>query len=132
MNNKARDEGIKYIIFGAMTTVINILSYLVFTRIGLSYVISNIVAFILSVVFAFITNKLYVFNSRLLNTSIVCKEIITFFLSRLATFFIDTMLLVLLIEEFGVDDFISKCIINIIVIIMNYILSKFFVFKKFS
>lgn len=130
MNNSAKDEAIKYIVFGVLTTFINILSYLIFTTMGLGYIESNFIAFILSILFAFITNKLYVFDSKSWKINIVFRESITFLTSRIVTFFIDTISLVILIELFGINDFISKCIVNVIVIILNYILSKFFVFKR--
>lgn len=130
MNNSAKDEAIKYIVFGVLTTFINIFSYLIFTTMGLAYIESNFIAFILSILFAFITNKLYVFDSKSWKINIVFRESITFLTSRIVTFFIDTISLVILIELFGINDFISKCIVNVIVIILNYILSKFFVFKR--
>lgn len=123
-------EGIKYIIFGVLTTVINIFSYLVLNKIGIYYVISNVIAFILSIIFAFITNKIYVFNSKTWNLNIVLRESITFLASRLASFIVDTLTLILLVEIIGINDFIAKIIANIIVIIINYLLSKLVVFKK--
>lgn len=124
------NEGVKYIIFGALTTVINIFSYLALNNIGIQYVISNVIAFILSIIFAFITNKLYVFDSKTWEVKIVIRESITFLGSRLASFLIDTLSLILLIETIGMNDFIAKCIVNIIVIVINYGLSKLIVFKK--
>lgn len=123
-------EGIKYIIFGILTTFVNILSYLALNKIGILYIISNSIAFILSIIFAFITNKIYVFNSKTLKLNDVIREGVTFLCSRLATFVIDTVLMILLIEMLSINDFIAKCIVNIIVIIINYILSKFIVFKE--
>ncbi|MBA2884234.1 GtrA family protein [Clostridium beijerinckii] len=122
-------EGIKYIIFGVLTTLVNILTYLVLSKIGILYVMSNSVAFILSIIFAFITNKIYVFNSKTLEIRNLIREGITFLCSRLATFVIDTALMILLIGILSINDFIAKCMVNIVVIIVNYILSKFIVFK---
>lgn len=122
-------EGIKYIIFGVLTTLVNILTYLVLSKIGILYVVSNSVAFILSIIFAFITNKIYVFNSKTLEIRNLIREGITFLCSRLATFVIDTALMILLIGILSINDFIAKCMVNIVVIIVNYILSKFIVFK---
>lgn len=90
---------------------------------------SNSVAFILSIIFAFITNKIYVFNSKTLEIRNLIREGITFLCSRLATFVIDTALMILLIGILSINDFIAKCMVNIVVIIVNYILSKFIVFK---
>jgi putative flippase GtrA len=123
-------EGTKYIIFGVLTTVINIISYFILNSIGIKYIISNTIAFILSVLFAFITNKIYVFDSKIWETKILIKECITFLFSRLASFFIDMILLMILIEMMNTNEFIAKCIVNIVVIIVNYLLSKFIVFNN--
>lgn len=123
-------EAFKYVIFGVLTTLINILFYLVLNKIGMLYIISNTIAFVMSIIFAFITNKIYVFNSNTWKLKIVIKEGITFLCSRLASFALDTFLMILLIEMVWMNDFIAKCIVNVIVIVVNYILSKFIVFKN--
>ncbi|NFR85892.1 MULTISPECIES: GtrA family protein [unclassified Clostridium] len=125
------NEGIKYIIFGVLTTGINIISYLLLNKLGIQYIISNTIAFILSIIFAFITNKLYVFNSDTWKIKVVIREGVIFSGSRLTTFIIDTVLFILLVQVIKMNDFIAKCIVNIVVIIINYVLSKFLVFKKF-
>lgn len=123
-------EGVRYIIFGVLTTFVNIFSYLVLNKIGITYIVSNTIAFILSIIFAFITNKMYVFGSKDLDIKTIIKEGITFLFSRLATFVMDTALMVLFIEIILMSDFIAKCIVNVIVIIVNYILSRYIVFNK--
>lgn len=130
MKKLLNSEWVKYIIFGVLTTFINILSYFILNKIGLLYTISNSIAFIVSVIFAFITNKIYVFGSKKLEIEIVIKEAITFISSRLASFVMDTLLMLLLIEILSMNDFIAKLIVNIIVIVVNYILSKFIIFKS--
>lgn len=130
MKKLLNSEGVKYIIFGVLTTFINISSYLLLNKVGIQYVISNIIAFILSIIFAFITNKIYVFNSKAWEVRIVIREGIAFLGSRFVSFLIDTVTLILLVETIGMNDFIAKCIVNVIVIIINYILSKLFVFRN--
>ncbi|WP_051560258.1 GtrA family protein [Clostridium beijerinckii] len=124
------NEAIKYIIFGALTTLINIVVYLALNNMGILYITSNTIAFIISITFAFITNKIYVFNSDIWNMKVVIREGMTFTCSRLASFVIDTLLMILLIEIICMNDFISKVIVNVIVIFINYVLSKFIVFKN--
>lgn len=124
------NEGIKYIIFGVLTTLINILSYMVLNKIGIYYVVSNAIAFILSVIFAFITNKLYVFNSKNWEAKIVIRESVTFFCSRIASLLIDMLLIIVLIELLSMNWLMAKCLVNIIVIIINYLFSKVIVFKN--
>ncbi len=120
-------ELISYVIFGILTTLVNILVYLLFTRlIGLNYIISNILAWFFSVLFAYITNRIWVFESE--NTNIF-KEIILFFSGRLFSGIVDTVLMFVFIDLLFVGDSISKIIIQVIVVALNYIISKFIVFK---
>ena len=120
-------ELISYVIFGILTTLVNILVYLLFTRlIGLNYIISNILAWFFSVLFAYITNRIWVFESE--NTNIF-KEIILFFSGRLFSGIVDTVLMFVFIDLLFVGDSISKITIQVIVVALNYIISKFIVFK---
>lgn len=89
--------------------------------------ISNILSWVLSVTFAFITNKLYVFkikNNKVLN------EIIKFYFSRLASLGIELLIMYLTVDLLHFNDMICKIVIQFIVILLNYIFSKIFVFKK--
>lgn len=123
-------EQILYIVFGVLTTAINIIAFFVCSRIiNLSLIPSNIIAWILSVLFAFVTNKIYVFNSKNCSFSIVLRELIDFIVARGATGILDLGLMYLFVSIIGIEDMVSKIIINIIVIILNYILSKLYVFK---
>ena len=120
-------ELISYVIFGILTTLVNILVYLLFTRlIGLNYLISNILAWFFSVLFAYITNRIWVFESENIN---IFKEIALFFSGRLFSGIVDTALMFVFIDLLFVGDSISKIIIQVIVVALNYIISKFIVFK---
>lgn len=122
-----KKELISYIFFGILTTVVNIVVYYIFGDVlGINYVISNIIAWFLSVLFAYITNRIWVFESE--NDNIL-KEIILFFGGRLFSGVVDTLLMVLFIEVLLIGDFISKIIIQVIVVILNYVISKLIVFK---
>ena len=124
-------EQILYIVFGVLTTAINIIAFFACSRlINLGLIPSNIIAWILSVLFAFITNKIYVFNSKNYSFSIVLRELIDFVISRGATGILDLGLMYLFVSVIGIEDMISKIVINIIVIILNYVLSKLYVFKN--
>lgn len=119
---------ISYLIFGVLTTLVNIIVYYLFSSIlNINYLISNGIAWIISVTFAYITNKLYVFESDNEN---VILELIKFYISRLTTGVIDIVLMWLFVVIFIVNDMYAKIIVNIIVIILNYIFSKFFIFKE--
>ncbi len=124
-------EAILYLVFGVLTTLINIVVYALSTRLlEIDVYTSNVIAWVLSVLFAYITNRKYVFNSKAneLNTKI--KELLSFYSCRLLTFGIDMLLMFILIDLISINDMISKIIVNIIIIILNYILSKFLVFKN--
>lgn len=123
-------EGMRYVIFGVLTTVINILAFMILEVLGVRYTISNIIAFIVSIIFAFITNKIYVFESKGWQAKVVLKEGMAFLLARLATFLIDMGLMVGMVEYMGANTIFAKCLVNVIVIIINYVLSKLVVFKS--
>ena len=121
-----------YAVFGVGATVINIVSYRVLANtFGKKYfLIANIITWILAFIFAFITNKLFVFESKSWEAQIAMKEFVGFLSARLATGILDTVLMWLFVSVISLDDTLSKIIINILVIIINYIASKFFIFKK--
>ncbi|MGL4571571.1 MAG: GtrA family protein [Clostridium sp.] len=124
-------EQILYIIFGVLTTAINIVAFFACTRtLGLGLMTSNIIAWVASVLFAFVTNKIYVFDSRNYTMPVVLRELIDFTISRGATGLLDMGLMYVFVSVMGIEDMISKIVINIIVIILNYILSKVYVFKE--
>lgn len=122
-------ETFLYLIFGILTTIINIVSFFLFNKL-FSYKLSNTIAFILAIVFAYVTNKVYVFESKKEEKTEIIKEFIFFIGSRLFTFVLDMILMVLFIEALFMNVLISKIIANVFVIILNYILSKKLVFKK--
>ncbi len=122
-----KKELLAYIVFGVLTTIVNFVVYIFFTKIcGVNYVISNILAWFLSVLFAYITNRIWVFESK---NSDVVKECLIFYSGRLFSGFLDTCLMILFIEILTMGDLISKIIIQILVIIVNYVFSKWIVFK---
>ena len=116
--------------FGGVTTVVN---YGVFVLCGhvfhLGVVPSNIIAWILAVIVAFVTNKLWVFESKSMKAKTVGKEFGEFVVARLLTLVIETLLLWIFVDKLHVNDLIMKIITNVIVVILNYVFSKFFIFK---
>lgn len=120
-------EVIMYLIFGVLTTVVNIVVYYIMAdMLQVHYMISNIVAWFLSVLFAYITNRKYVFESM---SNEIIKEMTSFFGARLATGAMDMVLMWLFVGLHILPDFVAKVITNVIVIVANYILSKLVVFK---
>lgn len=127
------EEIISYLIVGGLTTMVSLITYylLVYTildpNIGIELQIANIVSWIFSVTFAYFTNRKYVFKSK---NKISFKEGISFYISRIGTLFLDMLMMYIFVTVLGFNDKIIKFVVQIIVIILNYILSKFIVFKK--
>ncbi len=119
-------EVLSYLFFGGCTTLVNILTFWVMRLLKVGVYTSNVVAWIVSVLFAFITNKLFVFESK----GNALKEGISFFLFRLLSLVFDMGIMYLLIDVFKWNDLLSKVLANIFVIIINYVFSKLFIFKK--
>lgn len=124
-------EIINYGIFGVLTTVVNYVSYIIFTRVFcIDILVSNLIAWFLSVIFAFITNKLIVFESKKFTINVILKEGVSFVIARVFSLLLDMAILYVMSDLMGINDLIVKIISNIIVIIVNYVLSKFIIFKN--
>ena len=127
--NKSK-EVLWYIFFGALTTLINIFSFYLLDKADLNTYIANLIAWIISILFAFVTNKLFVFNSKSMKFSTFMKELVSFFFFRILSLGIDMGGLFICLDFLHLSKMFSKVIINIIVIIANYIFSKLFIFRK--
>ena len=124
-------EVILYLIFGVCTTLVNIVSYAVLTRsFGVGVMASTACAWALSVAFAYVTNRIWVFESKVRSFTGVCREIASFVGCRVASGAMDIFLMWLLVEMMGFSDMIIKILSNILVIVFNYVASKFWIFKK--
>lgn len=122
-------EIILYLFFGILTTIINFIVYLVTLKISGIYILSTTLAFILAIVFAYITNKKYVFKKVTVSFKELIEEFMKFLSSRIFTYIVDVLGMILLIEYFSQGEVISKLIINVIVVFLNYILSKIYIFR---
>ncbi len=124
-------EIITYGLFGICTTIINIIAYYLSAHIlNWGTTISTIIAWFLAVVFALITNKIWVFKSNKWDKKTLIKEVTTFFTCRILTGLLDLGIMILFVDIFHFNDVIMKIISNIIVIIINYIASKLIIFNK--
>lgn len=120
-----------YLIFGVLTTLINIITYLLLTRtFSVNIYLSNAIAWIISVLFAFVTNKTLVFESKDKSGKTVTREIISFFACRIMSLGIDMASMYAMVTILKWNDFVGKIIANVIVIILNYVFSKLLVFRK--
>ena len=138
-------ETITYVLFGVLTTVVNLVVFKLFDVLfgGKLYLLTNSIAWIAAVVFAYITNKLFVFESKSWKFDVLKKEIPSFFGARVASYFIEQAGLWFFVEILHFDekvfDFIiielggkmvAKIILGVLVVIINYVLSKFIIFAK--
>ena len=118
---------ILYVVFGAFTFFVNLISYFFFADVlGTNYLVSNAIAWFLSVLFAYITNRIWVFESKSPN---ILKEMSLFFGGRIFSGVVDMLLMYTFIDLLVLDSTMSKIVVQIIVIILNYIFSKLIVFK---
>ena len=133
MNNIKRlinKETILYVIFGILTTIVNLIAYYLFSNIiNINYLISNAIAWIISVVFAYITNKFFVFNNSDINKDVIIEEFIKFMNCRLISGLSEVVLLFLFVDLLLMNDIVAKLIIGVLVVLINFIFSKVFIFK---
>ena len=126
-------EIILYLIFGVLTTLVSLVSYYLLTATildpdnALYLQIANILSWICAVAFAYFTNRKYVFESKNKNKT---KEALKFVSSRIITLLLDMLIMGVFVSIIGVDDKIMKIISQIVIIVLNYVFSKIFVFKK--
>ncbi len=122
---------ISYLFFGVCTTLVNIVVYYLCAHsVGMTTVISTVIAWIASVLFAFITNKLYVFESKSFEKKLLLREGISFFGCRLATGILDLVIMYISVDLLDMQDLFMKILSNVLVIVLNYICSKLVIFKK--
>ena len=125
-------EVISYLLFGGLSTIVNFISYFIFARIvGIGEVTSSGLSWFCAVLFAYITNKLFVFESKTNSKKDFLKEIFSFFSCRvLSGILCDVGTFSLMINIFKINDIVAKIVTQIMVIILNYVLSKVIIFKK--
>ena len=138
-------EIITYIIFGVLTTLVNFFSFWLFTKIFGEdlYLVNNAIAWVVGVVFAYVTNKLFVFESKSWDLKLITKEITGFLGARIFSFLVEEGGMFLFISVLGLGEkslalagftitgqFIVKILLAVIVVVLNYVFSKFFVFRK--
>ena len=122
---------ISYLFFGVCTTLINMIIYqLCYQSLQISNIVSTIIAWILAVLFAFVTNKMFVFESKSWVMKVLRHELLSFFGCRLLTGILDVVVMFIAVDIFAWNALLWKLLSNILVIVLNYIASKFLIFKK--
>ena len=134
--SKRQYEVLSYLFFGGLTTLVNLIVYVLLVHfIGLGIAASNTIALIVSILFAFVTNKLWVFRSKSWEKKLLTGEALKFFASRAVTAILEIVSVPLLYHIgltyalFGIEGFAAKAIVTVVVIVLNYVFSKFIVFK---
>ncbi len=121
---------IMYAVFGVLTTLVNMVSYYLCFRVAdIPNVASTVIAWVLAVLFAFITNKLWVFDSRSFSVKVLRHEIPAFYGARLVTGILDVGIMYLAVDQLHLNPTLWKLVSNVLVIVINYIASRFFIFR---
>ena len=120
-----------YLFFGGLTTVVNYLVYIpCMYWLGLSGALSNVIAWVVAVAFAFVTNKPFVFHSHDWSAKVVWPELGKFVSARLVSGGIETAIIFVTVDLLHWNAAIMKLIVSVLVVILNYIGSKLLVFRK--
>ena len=124
-------QGILYLFFGALTTAVNIISYYASYNIfKISNVTSTILAWALALLFAFVTNRIFVFESKAKGFKEIIRELLAFFICRLLTGAIDVLIMWISVDIMNWNSMLWKIISNVLVVVLNFLASKLFIFKK--
>lgn len=122
---------ILYGIFGVLTTIVNVVSYYLCARmLALNTVVSTVIAWLLAVIFAYLTNRKWVFESKENTTKGIIREIVAFFSCRIATGVLDVVIMFVFVDMMMWNDVLIKFASNVLVILLNYVASKLIIFKN--
>lgn len=122
---------VTYLFFGVLTTVVNYAVYLpCYNLLGLSATISNIIAWVVAVAFAYLTNKPWVFKSHDWSMKVVLPELSKFVACRVGSGVLETGMIFVFVDLMGINGNVFKLITSVLVVILNYIGSKLLVFKN--
>lgn len=131
MDLKKYKESILYLVFGGLTFLINMITYVFFTRVIKSDVlVSNCIAWIVAVLFAYVTNKFFVFESKETDLKYILKEFRAFVGCRIFSGVVELVIIFVMATLMGINDLFVKIVTNIVVIALNFIFSKLIIFKK--
>ncbi len=126
-------ENVSYLVFGVLTTLADWISYRMMRLAGMDYRLATAGAWAVAVLFAFVTNKLFVFGSLSLRPAQVWKEFVAFVACRVATGILTLIAMMVMVDGIGIqNDFFCKVVVSVLSLVMNYVLSKWFIFKQTS
>jgi putative flippase GtrA len=128
---KKHEEVVSYLFFGGLTTVVNYLVYLpCYNLLGFSGTVSNVIAWIAAVAFAYLTNKPFVFKSHDWSAKTVLPELTKFVGCRVGSGLVETAVIFLTVDWLGLNGNLIKVATSVLVVVLNYIGSKLVVFRK--
>ncbi|MCL2517516.1 MAG: GtrA family protein [Oscillospiraceae bacterium] len=123
-------ELILYIIIGVLTTAVNYAIYFTLTAIGVYYIAAQVISVAVSILFAFVTNKIYVFQDKRAAPLVIFAQLATFSGFRLISGAAETLILYVFVDFLYFNDSIVKILASIFVVAVNYVFSKFIIFRK--
>lgn len=139
---KKNKEILLYLFFGGMTTVVGLIFYILPARImdlqdrtllgltiDMNTQVSNIISWICAVSFAYVTNRIWVFSEKAHGRRGIVTECLSFFGGRLLTLIIENILLNICTTAIGLNDVLAKVLVSVVTIILNYVISKLFIFR---
>lgn len=151
-------EIVTYVIFGVLTTAVNLVTFYIFKRIfvsigwdgifnkligsagwdkalellgsGTDYLDATVIAWTVAVIFAFVTNKLIVFESKSWKPAVAGKEFVGFIGARLFSLLVELVMMFVMVTLIGMNEFVAKLIVQFVVVVLNYVFSKLLIFKN--
>lgn len=123
-------ETISYLIFGVLTTIVNYIVYYGLRHFEINYMLANVAAWVVAVLFAYFTNKHYVFESHDYSPRVLLPEMGRFAAGRLITLLMEQAFMFVTVDILGGNDRLMKLIVSVAVVILNYVFSKLFIFKN--
>ena len=125
------EEGINYLIFGFLAFVLNYALYILFAGIlDINHLVSTALSWVLTVIFAYWTNRKFVFKSKNKGLKSIRGEFISFIGARVATGLMEIVLMFFMVDLADLNEYISKLVCQVLVIVANYFLSKLWIFKE--
>ena len=130
---KRHKEVLLYLFFGGLSFLVNVGSFIILNKsLSLNELVANVISWIITVLFVYVTNKLWVFKVDVKTKKGAIFQILSFFTGRLGTLFLEEAILFVFITKMELNSTIVKIVAQIIVIVANYVISKLVVFRKNS
>ncbi len=125
-------ETVSYIVFGVLTTVVSFVSQMIFSSMGLPVFVNTVGSWICAVTFAYVVNKLFVFESHTDTAKAFFRELWLFFAARLVSLGLELAFMMITVELLHFNEAVCKLIAQVFILIANYVFSKLVIFRKKS